>query len=98
MHRVNLLRHHGIKPILIFDGGFLPMKSDQEAKRARARKENFERAIEHESCGNQAAAYECYQKAVDISPSIAFQLIQLFCFLCQKGLTPGECRIYCCTL
>lgn len=77
MHRVNLLRHHGIKPILIFDGGFLPMKSDQEAKRARARKENFERAIEHESCGNQAAAYECYQKAVDISPSIAFQLIQV---------------------
>jgi exonuclease-1 len=35
MHRVNLLRHYGVKPILIFDGGFLPMKSDQEAKRAR---------------------------------------------------------------
>eukprot|EP01018_Ginkgo_biloba_P029376 Gb_08129 [translate_table: standard] len=77
MHRVNLLRHHGVKPILIFDGGILPMKAEQEAKRARVRKENLERAIEHESCGNHAAAYECYQKAVDISPSIAFQLIKV---------------------
>ncbi|KAJ6979380.1 hypothetical protein NC653_027513 [Populus alba x Populus x berolinensis] len=34
------------------------------------RKENLVRAIEHESNGNSAAAYECYQKAVDISPSI----------------------------
>ncbi|XP_073108238.1 exonuclease 1 isoform X2 [Elaeis guineensis] len=77
MHRVNMLRHHGVKPILIFDGGLLPMKSDQEMKRARARKENLERAMEHEATGNSSAAYECYQKAVDISPSIAFELIQV---------------------
>ncbi|XP_058072363.1 exonuclease 1 isoform X4 [Magnolia sinica] len=77
MHRVNLLRHHGVKPILVFDGGLLPMKSDEETKRSRARKENLERAIEHESTGNSAAAYECYQKAVDISPSVAFKLIQV---------------------
>ncbi|KAF8391152.1 hypothetical protein HHK36_023453 [Tetracentron sinense] len=77
MHRVNLLRHHGVKPILVFDGGLLPMKIEQENKRARARKENLERAIEHESTGNSAAAYECYQKAVDISPSVAYELIQV---------------------
>ncbi|GLT80172.1 hypothetical protein SLA2020_516260 [Shorea laevis] len=76
MHRVNLLRHYGVKPVLVFDGGLLPMKIEQENKRARARKENLERAIEHESCGNSSAAYECYQKAVDISPSIAHELIQ----------------------
>ncbi|XP_074322058.1 exonuclease 1-like [Apium graveolens] len=35
MHRVNMLRHHGVKPILVFDGGHLPMKSEQENKRAR---------------------------------------------------------------
>jgi len=35
MHRVNLLRHFGVKPILVFDGGLLPMKSEQENKRAR---------------------------------------------------------------
>ncbi|CAM0883367.1 unnamed protein product [Alopecurus aequalis] len=77
MHRVNLLRHHGVKPILIFDGGFLPMKSEQEVKRARSRKENLERAREHEAAGNSRAAYECYQKAVDITPKIASDLIQV---------------------
>ncbi|XP_019055251.1 PREDICTED: exonuclease 1 isoform X2 [Nelumbo nucifera] len=77
MHRVNLLRHYGVRPILVFDGGFLPMKSEQENKRARARKENLERAIEHEASGNSAAAYECYQKSVDISPSVAYELIQV---------------------
>ncbi|XP_076885374.1 exonuclease 1-like [Bidens hawaiensis] len=77
MHRVNLLRHYGVKPILVFDGGHLPMKNEQEIKRARSRKENLARAIEHESCGNASAAYECYQKAVDISPEIAYELIQV---------------------
>ncbi|OMO93924.1 XPG/Rad2 endonuclease [Corchorus capsularis] len=77
MHRVNLLRHYGVKPVLVFDGGLLPMKIEQENKRARARKENLARAIEHEACGNSAAAYECYQKAVDISPSIAHELIMV---------------------
>ncbi|GMP74034.1 hypothetical protein CsSME_00031571 [Camellia sinensis var. sinensis] len=43
----------------------------------RARKENLARAIEHESNGNNAAAYKCYQKAVDISPSVAYELIQV---------------------
>ncbi|KDP21174.1 hypothetical protein JCGZ_21645 [Jatropha curcas] len=77
MHRVNLLRHYGVKPILVFDGGLLPMKLEQENKRARTRKENLARASEHESNGNSAAAYECYQKAVDITPSIAHELIQI---------------------
>lgn len=35
MHRVNMLRHFGVKPVLVFDGGPLPMKTDQEVKRAR---------------------------------------------------------------
>ncbi|KZV21597.1 exonuclease 1-like [Dorcoceras hygrometricum] len=77
MHRVNMLRHYGVKPILVFDGGHLPMKSEQEIKRARSRKENLARAMEHESNGNLSAAYECYQKAVDISPSVAHDLIQV---------------------
>ncbi|PKI40851.1 hypothetical protein CRG98_038758 [Punica granatum] len=77
MHRVDLLRHYGVKPILVFDGGLLPMKIEQENKRARSRKENLARAIEHESNGNSSASYECYQKAVDISPSIAYDLIQV---------------------
>ncbi|KAG6383607.1 hypothetical protein SASPL_156632 [Salvia splendens] len=77
MHRVNMLRHYGVKPILVFDGGPLPMKNEQEIKRARSRRENLSRAMEHESNGNLKAAFDCYQKAVDISPSIAYDLIQV---------------------
>ncbi|KAB1221463.1 Exonuclease 1 [Morella rubra] len=77
MHRVNLLRHCGVKPVLVFDGGLLPMKGEQENKRARVRKENLARATQHESEGNSAAAYECFQKAVDITPLIAHELIQV---------------------
>lgn len=77
MQKVNLLRQHGVKPLLIFDGGLLPMKEEQEIKRARSRKVNFERALEHEQSGNSSAAYDCYQKAVDITPQIAFQLVKV---------------------
>ncbi|CAL4973736.1 unnamed protein product [Urochloa decumbens] len=77
MHRVNMLRHYGVKPILVFDGGLLPIKNDQERKRERSRKENLERAREHEAAGNSRAAFECYQKAVDITPRIASELIEV---------------------
>ncbi|XP_024537105.1 exonuclease 1 [Selaginella moellendorffii] len=75
MHRVNLLRHHGIKPLLVFDGGSLPMKAEQEEKRSRAREEHLKLARECEASGNHAAAYDHYQKAVDITPEVAHQLI-----------------------
>ena len=47
----------------------------------RSRKENLERALEHERVGNKTAAFECYQKAVDITPAIAFRLIKVLCAL-----------------
>ncbi|KAJ4754550.1 Exonuclease 1 [Rhynchospora pubera] len=91
MHRVNMLRHHGIKPILVFDGGLLPMKADQETKRARSRNENLEKAKEHDAAGNSTAAFECYQKAVDISPSIAYELIQVLKNEKDSDLIPFGC-------
>lgn len=35
IHRINLLRQHGVVPVLVFDGGVLPMKAEEEVKRAR---------------------------------------------------------------
>ena len=35
MHRVRLLRHHGITPYIVFDGGPLPAKKGTENSRAK---------------------------------------------------------------
>ena len=43
----------------------------------RSRKENLERAREHEATGNSRAAFDCYQIGVDITSKIAFELIQV---------------------
>lgn len=144
MKRVELLQRAGVTPIIIFDGGRLPMKAEEEAARARrvqcllslccasasahepgierqlrdiwanrsskaampgrreavacavppqgptgqltqrtsasfglhrGRQENLEKARAHWAAGNTAAAYECYQRAVDISPATAKRFI-----------------------
>jgi len=36
MHRVRMLKHHGITPLLVFDGGLLPSKEHTEAERERS--------------------------------------------------------------
>jgi hypothetical protein len=35
MHRVRLLKYHGVKPYVVFDGGHLPAKSGTEDERAQ---------------------------------------------------------------
>ena len=35
LRRVDMLLHHKVKPILVFDGGYLPSKSQQEASRRK---------------------------------------------------------------
>lgn len=35
MHRVRLLRHHNIHPVIVFDGGYLPAKGGTEISREK---------------------------------------------------------------
>jgi exonuclease-1 len=35
MHRIRLLRHYGITPFMVFDGGPLPAKKGTEESRAK---------------------------------------------------------------
>lgn len=35
MYRVRLLKHHGITPFIVFDGGPLPAKKGTEVSRAK---------------------------------------------------------------
>jgi exonuclease-1 len=75
LNRVELLLKHGIIPFIIFDGGPLPNKSDEESTRHQSREENRERAQNLWRQGNRVAALEAYQKAVDVTPEMAHCVI-----------------------
>lgn len=87
MHRVRLLKHYNITPYLVFDGGPLPAKRGTESKRSRSREENKEKGMALAHQGKHSEARECFVKAVDVTPEMAYQLIKV-----QPVLTP-EYRI-----
>ena len=35
MHRVNMLKHFGVTPYMVFDGDYLPSKAGTEAEREK---------------------------------------------------------------
>lgn len=77
MERIRLLRHHGIEPYLVFDGGPLPAKKGTETERRARRAENMARGKQFTAKGQHTQARECYVKAVDVSPEMAYQLIKV---------------------
>ncbi|KAI0754359.1 PIN domain-like protein [Daedaleopsis nitida] len=76
MHRVRLLRHHGIEPYLVFDGGPLPAKQGTESERKQRREENLARANALAAQGKHGQARDYYVKCVDVTPQMAYQLIK----------------------
>ncbi|WVR04941.1 hypothetical protein IAU60_001953 [Kwoniella sp. DSM 27419] len=76
MHRVRLLRYHGITPYVVFDGGPLPAKKGTEVSRAKSRVENLDRARAMESQGRWREARDFYTRCLDITPEMAYQLIK----------------------
>lgn len=77
MHRVRLLRHFGIKPYIVFDGGLLPAKKGTEYERKQKREENLARGNAFSAQGKHSQARECYIKSIDVSPQMAFQFIKV---------------------
>ncbi|KAL7422078.1 hypothetical protein Q5752_002721 [Cryptotrichosporon argae] len=76
MHRVRMLRHWGVTPVMVFDGGPLPAKRKTEDSRAKSRAEHLARAQSFEAQRRMGAARDCYTKCLDITPELAFQLIK----------------------
>jgi hypothetical protein len=77
MARIDLLIDAGAVPLVVFDGGRLPNKLDEERTRERNREENRARARDLWQQGNKGAAMECYQRAVDIQPAHAKQFVEV---------------------
>jgi exonuclease-1 len=73
--RIELLERAGVEPVVVFDGDSLPNKAGEEAARRGARRAARERARALWAAGNRAAALDCYQKAVEITPLVAKGLV-----------------------
>ncbi|GAB2213042.1 hypothetical protein Droror1_Dr00021057 [Drosera rotundifolia] len=77
MHRINLLRHYKVTPVVVFDGGSIPCKAMTEDERHRRRNANKELAMEKLKEGNVVAATEMFQRATIVTPAMAHQLTQI---------------------
>ncbi|VVA91735.1 unnamed protein product [Arabis nemorensis] len=77
MHRISLLQHYEIIPVVVLDGGNMPCKAATGDERHRKRKANFDAAMVKLKEGNVGAATELFQRAVSVTSSMAHQLIQV---------------------
>ncbi|MDA4131831.1 MAG: hypothetical protein OK454_01720, partial [Thaumarchaeota archaeon] len=76
MHRVRMVKYFGVTPYLVFDGDFLPSKAMTEASRASRREESKKTGLELLKAGKPAQAYQELQKAIDVTPEMARNLIE----------------------
>ncbi|GAA6007840.1 hypothetical protein JCM10207_004895 [Rhodosporidiobolus poonsookiae] len=83
MHRVRMLKYYGVTPLLVFDGGLLPSKMGTEDERERRRTDALAKGRAFLAEGKGSQARECFVKAVDITPAMAYQLIKA---LRQEGV------------
>ena len=70
-----MLIHFGVTPYLVFDGDYLPSKAATEAERATRRAESRRIGLELYRHGRRSLAHRELQKAVDVTPEMASQLI-----------------------
>ena len=75
MHRVRMLIHFGVIPYIVFDGDYLPSKAVTEVDRAKKREESKRKGLEFYRLNKPSQAHLELQKAVDVTPEMARQLI-----------------------
>ncbi|ETS73777.1 hypothetical protein PFICI_14723 [Pestalotiopsis fici W106-1] len=76
MRRVRMMQHFGVTPYLVFDGGYLPSKAGEEAHRKQRREDSRQAGMELLKAGKPSLAHKELQKAVNISPEMARNLIE----------------------
>ncbi|EAU89661.2 exodeoxyribonuclease 1 [Coprinopsis cinerea okayama7 len=76
MDRVHMLRHFKIEPYIVFDGGPLPAKKGTESERKKKREENLAKGKALVAQGRHTQARDCFNKCIDVTPQMAYQLIK----------------------
>ena len=70
-----MLIHFGVIPYIVFDGDRLPSKAATEAERAKGREESKKAGLELYRLQKWSQAQRELQKAIDVTPEMALQLI-----------------------
>ncbi|CAD6201463.1 GSCOCG00000263001-RA-CDS [Cotesia congregata] len=73
---VQMLLANRIKPILVFDGCYLPAKAETEIKRRESRETNKRRAAELMKMGRNAEGKAILRRSVDVTHEMALQVIK----------------------
>lgn len=76
LNRVRMLIYFGVKPYVVFDGDYLPSKAHTEKERAARRKECKRAGLELLRMGKVSQAHLELQKAIDVTPLMARELIE----------------------
>lgn len=75
LRMINLLRSHGVEPVLVFDGGPLPMKARQAERRRALRESEVAKGRAFLAAGERAEAYAAFARAIRITPCMARELV-----------------------
>lgn len=75
LRKVQMLLDHGVTPYMVFDGDYLPTKASTEEARSSSREAARKKGLELLEAGNNRGAFEQFQKAVDVTPTMAAQII-----------------------
>uniref|UniRef100_A0A7S1T5B9 Exonuclease 1 n=1 Tax=Compsopogon caeruleus TaxID=31354 RepID=A0A7S1T5B9_9RHOD len=76
MHRVKLLQHFGVRPVVVFDGADLPQKRKTDGDRAQRRRKNMQSGREAMRKGDRETASLCFRRAIDVTAEMADTIAQ----------------------
>lgn len=71
MKKVDMLRHFGVEPYLVFDGGYLPTKAETAKERRAKREEAKIKADQLVRQGKKGLAWKEFMKAAGVTPQMA---------------------------
>lgn len=71
MKKVDMLRHFGVEPYMVFDGSPLPTKKATELERRKRREQAREAATKSMARGDRKSAWKEFMKAAEVTPEMA---------------------------
>lgn len=71
MKKVDMLRHFGVEPYMVFDGLPLPTKEGTHVERRQKREKAREAAAQYLKKGDRKSAWKEFMKAAEVTPEMA---------------------------